>query len=336
MAGKVSFNGNKGRMKAIFITRSDISWYSKNANVYQKPYQLSREYGLTLCVSQKCRVPDEISSRVSRIIRFKNVFEFLSLNRTIRRIEEQNNSSALIFTGFDFPCMWVGWRLKRKTGAKWTVFCWDPPSLSHRDRFPLLRQIIDLVFRWFLRRCDRIVLNIHPGLLDEIGYKPREGQLECRMQDAFDGLDPAPIANPDSFEHDFGVLSNWTEAKGAELMAEVMRQMPDKTCLWIGDPPQSKNQTTEQSSISFAGRLGQEEAFEKLRKCRVLVAPYLNVPSLKWNYVLKLFEYLKLGRPILASDNPGNAAVAQKYPGRIILFQSGLAEDFVRKARTVL
>ena len=336
MVGKVSFNGIKGRMRAIFITRSDISWYSKNANVYQKSYQLSCEYDLTLCVSQKCGVPGEISSRVSRIVRFKNIFDFLFPNRATRIIEKSINASALIFTGFDFPCMWVGWRLKRKMGSKWTVFCWDPPSLSHRDRFPLLRWMIDFLFRWFLRRCDRLVLNVHPGLLDEIGYKPREGQLECRMQDAFEGLVPAPIADSDSFEYDFGVLSNWKVAKGAELMAEVMRCMPDKTCLWIGDPPPSKNQTTEQSSISFAGRLGQEEAFEKLRKCRVLVAPYLNVPSLKWNYVLKLFEYLKLGRPILASDNPGNAAVAQKYPGRIILFQSGLVEDFVRKARTVL
>lgn len=314
--------------RAIFITRSDIGWYSKNANVYQKPYRLSREYDLTLWVNNACHVPDEIASKC-RVRRFAVLGDVLDCEKT-------SQLKFSIFTGFDFPCMWVALKLKRLTGMKWTVFCWDPPSLSHRDRFPLLRWMIDLVFRWFLRRCDRLVLNIHPGLLDEIGYKPRVGQLECRMQDAFEGLTPAPIADSDSFEYDFGVLCNWKAAKGAELMAEVMRRMPGKTCLWIGDPPNQKIQTAKHSNISFAGRLNQEEAFEKLRKCRVLVAPYLNVPSLKWNYVLKLFEYLKLGRPILASDNPGNAAVALKYPGRIILFQSGLAEDFVRKARTVL
>lgn len=314
--------------RAIFITRSDISWYSRNANVYQKPYRLSREYDLTLWVNNACRVPVEIASKcqVRRFAVLNDVLEY----------EKTSQPRFTIYTGFDFPCMWLALKLKRLTRMKWTVFCWDPPSLSHRDKFPLLRWIIDLVFRWFLRRCDKLVLNIHPGLLDEIGYKPREGQLECRMQDAFDGLVPAPIADMDSFDYDFGVLSNWTVAKGAELMAEVMRQMPDKTCLWIGDPPNPNIQTAERSNISFAGRLNQEEAFEQLRKCRVLVALYLNVPSLKWNYVLKLFEYLKLGRPILASDNPGNAAVALKYPGRITLFKSGSAEDFVRKARTVL
>ncbi len=155
------------------------------------------------------------------------------------------------------------------------------------------------------------------------------------MQDAFDGLVPAPIANPDSFEYDFGVLSNWTVAKGAGLMTEVMRQMPGKTCLWVGDPPNSNIQTFEDSNISFAGRLDQEKAFEKLKKCRVLVAPYLNVPSLKWNYVLKLFEYLQLGRPILASDNPGNAEVAKRFAGRVTLFRSGDAIDYLKKCMEI-
>ena len=262
------------KSRAIFITRSDISRCSRNANVYQKPYSLSREYDLTLCVSQNCRVPDEISSKVSRIVRYGSVFGFLSLNRTIRTIEKSNNSPALIFTGFDFPCMWVGWRLKRKTGAKWTVFCWDPPALSHRDRLPPLRWAIDFVFRWFARRCDRLVLNIHPGLLDEIGYEPREGQLECRMQDAFDGLVPAPIAKSDSFDYDFGVLSNWTLAKGSGLMTEVMRQMPDKTCLWVGDPPNSNIRTFKHSiialrwSIAGAGRrISRSRCTSTSRRC---------------------------------------------------------------------
>lgn len=309
------------REKAIFITRSDISWYSKNANVYQKPCWLSREYDLTLWVTENCRVPEEIAASC-RLCRF-------------RSLRDVTSNGELLFTGFDFPCMWVGWRLKRKTGAKWTVFCWDPPSLSHRDGCPPLRWVIDLVFRWFLRRCDKLVLNIHPGLLDEIGYKPRAGQLECRMQDAFDGLVPSPITTTGTFDYDFGVLSNWTVAKGAELMAKVMRQIPDKTCLWIGDPPSPNIQEFEHLNISFAGKLNQKEAFEKLRKCRVLVAPYLNVPSLKWNYVLKLFEYLQLGRPILASDNPGNAAVADRFPGRIVLFKAGDASDFISKYNAI-
>lgn len=236
-----------------------------------------------------------------------------------------------IWTGFDFPCMWYAWRARAK--SEWTLFLWDPPSLSHRDRFPPLRWAIDLVFRWFARRCDRLVLNIHPGLLGEIGFGDevieawrRKGKLVLRMQDAFDDLQ-LPELTDDSdvaFDYDFGVLSNWSVAKGGPLLAEALAHMPGVSCLWIGDPP-----ADGVASVEFAGRLPQADAFARLRRCRVLVAPYLGVRSLKWNYVLKLFEYLQLGRPIIASDNPGNAEVAAKYPGRIKLFKSGDWVDFM-------
>ena len=102
--------------------------------------------------------------------------------------------------------------------------------------------------------------------------------------------------------------------------------------MWIGDAP--SGQVSDQ--IDFVGRLPQKEAFERLKKCRVLLAPYLPVRSLKWNYVLKLFEYLQLGRPVTASDNPGNVEVARRYCGRITLFKSGNVNDLIEKMQSLL
>ena len=317
--------------RAIYITRCDIGWYSKNANAYRKPLEVAAKHETTLYVSESCRVPKEIEEKCASVVRFRKVWDVLMpRSKEVEDVEADKKTlcslrlcaSALnIFTGFDFPCMLVGWLLKRKYGCQWTVFLWDPPSLSHRDCFPPLRWAIDFVFRFFAKRCDKLVLNIHPGLLDEIGYVPRNGQVELRMQDAWEGVDlgEVEIGSRSVCEYDFGVLSNWSRAKGGPLVAEALRRMPGKTCFWIGDAPSGK--VCDQ--IEFAGRLPQKEAFERLKKCRILVAPYLPVRSLKWNYVLKLFEYLQLGRPILASDNPGNVAVSERYPGRISLFASG-------------
>lgn len=299
-------------------------------------------------------MPPEIAEKCEEIVRFNGLRgllceAFLTQRHKDTETQRENKFSeplnlcasvlkmtknVELFTGFDFPCMFKAWRLKRRLGCQWTVFLWDPPSLSHRDGFPPLRWAIDAAFRFFAKRCDKLVLNIHPGLLDEIGYKPRDGQVELRMQDAFEG---SPFFNTETqrhrdaerFEYDFGVLSNWSREKGGFLVADALKQMPGKKCLWIGDP--APRNVSDQ--IDFVGRLPQDEAFKRLKKCRVLLAPYLPVRSLKWNYVLKLFEYLQLGRPIIASDNPGNVAVAKRVIGRIQLFESGKVESLVKEMR---
>lgn len=320
-------------MKAVYINRSDIGWYSRNANVYRKAMEVVTKYEATLCLCRECSVPPEIECKARRIVRFDSVLELLR-NEAVDLIGPDEVS---IFTGFDFPCMRVALALKNKYNCHWTVFCWDPPSLNHRDRFPPLRWAIDYAFRHYVSRCDHLVLNIHPGLLNEIGFSSDEikqwktsGKLELRMQDAFDDLTLPPIQSCDEgdYEYDIGVLSNWSSAKGGLLLKEAMNVMPGKKCLWIGDRPSG---SIECPQIIFTGRLEQHEAFDRLGRCRLLLAPYLPVKSLKWNYVLKLFEYLQIGCRILASDNPGNVAVAERFPGRIELFRSGDVDDLVRK-----
>ena len=319
-------NADMKVVSPIYITRSDIGWYSCNANAYRKPLEVVSRGNATLCVDRRCRVPQEIADKASGIVRFDGLLGLLGLDVSFEGTDVE------VFTGFDFPCMFKAWKLKRKLGCRWTVFLWDPPCLSYRDAFPPIRWTVDALFRFFAKRCDRLVLNIHPGLLNEIGYVPRDGQLELRMQDAFEGVDFNCGKEDVDSEWDFGVLANWSKAKGGDLVERALRALPGRRCLWIGESPDNR----QRRQIEFAGHLPQEEAFAKLRKCRVLVVPYLPTRALKWNYPLKLFEYLSIGRPIIASDNPGNVSVANRYTGRITLFKSGDADDMVAKARDLI
>ncbi len=314
--------------RAVYITRSNLSasWITPHANVYLKPLEVVSSYKTTLCVPADSQVPDSIAVRCSRIVYYHS---FGSLFHLLERIVDKD---TVLFTGFDFPCLFLARQLKHRKGCAWTMFLWDPPSLGYRDHYRWLRRLIDWMWRRLALSADRIVLNIHPGLLEEIGYHPSPGQVELRMQDAFRDLCPTKIENSPCLRYDIGVLSNWTWAKGGPLVSEALRRMGGVSCLWIGNPPSVK----VSEAVTFAGRLTQQEAFARLRECRALLVPYLSVPSLKWNYPLKLFEYLQLGRPIVASDNPGVVAVANRHPGTIRLFRSGCVESLCEALRETI
>ena len=323
--------------KAVYITRENIAQHSKSANEYCKALEVVSNYEATLCVSEECRIPPEIETKAARIVRFNRVSDLLKAKRS----ELSLTPDVRLFSRYDFPCLFAALKLKRESGCPWTVFCWDPPCMTRRDKSFWARLVIDALFRFLIRKCDHLVLNIHPGLLREMGFSKRElderisrGWLELRMQDAFVDLTPEtlpPIESGDG-DYDVGVLSGWMEKKGGLLVVAALRELPRLKCLWIGTKPREYVACPQ---IEFTGNLPQEEAFARLRKCRVLLVPYLPVRSLKWNYVLKIFEYLRLGRLVLASDNPGNVSVSEKFPGRVVSFKSGDSADLAQKLRTL-
>ena len=324
-------------MKAVYIT-GDLVCFSKTATEYRKALSVVSNYEATLWVNEPARIPPEIESRAVRIVRFPRLLDLPRLVRE-RPSEFELTPDVRLFSGFDIPVLFVASRLKRQTGCPWTVFCWDPPCMTRRDKSFWARLAVDFVFRHLVRQCDHLVLNIHPGLLREMGFSQKElddrvrrGWLELQMQDAFVDMTPEtlpPIQDGDA-EYDVGVLCDWMVKKGGPLVVSALRELPGVTCLWVGTKPKEDVACPQ---IVFAGGMRQEEAFARLRRCRVLLVPYLPVRSLKWNYVLKIFEYLRLGRIVLASDNSGNMAVAEKFPGRIVSFRSGDATDLARHLR---
>ena len=120
-----------------------------------------------------------------------------------------------------------------------------------RERL-LLRQTVDPFHREAQNPpCRRLVLNIHPGLLEEVGLSRKEterwskdGKLELRMQDAFDDLIPATITNGGSFDADIGILSAETPDKGSRPVAEAGRRGITSTAspsVWTRDRPRFRS-----------------------------------------------------------------------------------------------
>lgn len=257
-----------------------------------------------------------------------------------------------VASGFDIPCLLLGALFRRCLSARWWVFCWDPPALTWRDRrgrlVRLTVSLIDAVFRIAVRHADRLVLNIHPGLLSEIAYEPPRGQLVLALNGAMPETAHSEWQSQFGESWTIGILSRGTTEKGFRLVVEAFLELaltrPRLAVRWIGEIPDAQMKWLRtrfaacgvpEGRFELVGPLRQDKAFCELSKCGILLMPYLDVPSLRWNYPLKLAEYFQLGRCVVAADMPGaRAYVADQENGR--LFRAGSADDLRRVLEELL
>jgi glycosyltransferase involved in cell wall biosynthesis len=343
-------------MKVIYITRSDISWYSRNANAYQKPLMLSEAFELTLVCPEGTKVPEVIAEKcrvikvacgevrsgwsAMKVARFMKgawmaVFCYCKKGQKKKGGGVEGGQEPMVATGFDFPCLMLGWWAKRRRGSRWGVFCWDPPALSWRDKVGVLARGVvmgvDWLFKRLVRDADRLVLNIHPGLLNEIGYAPRAGQVIRMVNGVEDWC--CCKQEPEGKQNRIGIVANATEEKGLQLILDAFRRLkakvPQLMLTWIGDKPDARWMGQVPDGVEFTGRLEHDQALEKLRSCGIAIHAYLNVPSLRWNYPLKVLEYMALGKTIVAADLPGVRDLIQDGVNGL-LFKPGDVDDLCR------
>ena len=100
--------------------------------------------------------------------------------------------------------------------------------------------------------------------------------------------------------------------KGADVVIEALAQVPGARGLVIGGHPQDAADRARLSSlarhrglaerVTFTGLVPPADVLERLRGADVLVLPLCDMPHTRYDSPMKLFEYLAVGRPIVASD----------------------------------
>lgn len=302
-----------GRVRATYATRAGLSYWTPNHAPVQNALFAAENTNLELHVDvgrprADYIVPPRIADRCAVFYHRSCVGLALSTLRSARR-------TRLIFTGFDYPCMILGWLASKLFSCRWICFVWDPPVLWLRDAHPRLRRLVDFFFKRLASTADKIVLQIHPGLLrKEMAYcPPRADQVvESSNGLAVDcGESSSFRASPKTVVR-LGVLASATKAKGFDFLSKACAALPGVTMDWIG-----------------AGEfVSQPEAYRRLAEADILVYPYLDVPSVRWNYALKLYEYAAFGKPIVCADLPGARHVLSEVSG-VFYFTPGDATSFV-------
>jgi glycosyltransferase involved in cell wall biosynthesis len=188
--------------------------------------------------------------------------------------------------------------------------------------------------------------TITGGLADELrqrfGPRPATAVVPdgARLRDvrpwSFPAVDAAPVVGY------AGHLYPW---KGVDLLIDALAALPGVRGLIVGGHPAEPDgarlrERAEHlglaSRVEFAGMVAPHEVSGRLEAADVLVLPNPDTPvSARYTSPLKLFEYLALGRPIVASDLPAFREVLADRQNAI-LFEPGSARALARAVRLVL
>ena len=163
----------------------------------------------------------------------------------------------------------------------------------------------------------RSIVCISQALADKLVEDwPEADGLVFVAHDAADpGPSPPPRASPPKRPL-LGYAGHLYPGKGIEMIAALAERRSDWDFLVLGGQPEDIARWSESTSglgnVEFAGMVPHARVPELLGAADILLAPYGRnvivsdgrIEVAKWMSPLKLFEYMALAKPIVASDLP--------------------------------
>jgi glycosyltransferase involved in cell wall biosynthesis len=139
-----------------------------------------------------------------------------------------------------------------------------------------------------------------------------------------------------------GHLYPW---KGVDLLLDALGELPGAGALIVGGHPGESDlprlrERAERlglaARVTFTGMVRPCEVAGRLENADVLVLPNpATAVSTRYTSPLKLFEYLAMGRPIVASDLPALREIL-RHGENALLFEAGRSSALAEAIRTVI
>lgn len=331
----------------------DVTTYSPSANAYQKIALVLNVLGGTVFVprGKKNWVPEDFRGhpRVVEVEEGNGVLSRVGLgffglmirHRKLARVWLLAPSNEKSFVN----CLLCALLLR----VRFVFCCWDPPGITVRNRKDWVGRVrcwvMNMLFVACVRRATVLILNLHPGFLG--AWFPESLRGKVRVFPNGTRVDEiGKVEHRDKVVGRIGVNGAFQESKGcwdiAKLFVRLWRKGVARSLVWIGGGACHQavldwivGEGVPREQVIAPGNVPNVEALRLLATCEVALNAYRDVPSWRWNYVLKIPEFFALGIPIVSVGTPGaREYVREGETG--FLFRPGDMDEAFGKFKTLL
>lgn len=325
----------------------DIMCYADCANARQKVRLVGETLGGVIVVPAGRRdlIPPEVKARVLEVpCQSRGIFASVRLVSLLRNkiccwCEEVSNEKSLLRVIV----------LSLFSRVPVVAFCWDPPGMTVRDKSDPISRIrvwvLDLLFCLAVKMSRGCIMNLHPGFLHGwLGnncrgkvYSYPNGTTLLKNRKYAESFKKVPKR--------FVVACRMNKHKGCceiiKFFTELYERDNGVSLIWIGGGEIEKvRQAIAEAGVPIenvimTGALPRDEALKYVATASFGLNIYSDVPSLRWNYVLKAPEFLSFGLPIVTNDLPGICEYAVDGETGVV-FADGDISSGVRKTLELL
>lgn len=294
----------------------------RNSTRYQRAKHLSEKNDLFLFLRKDSQIPKEIASKAKVKRGFISDFFYLLWRmNTVWRMNKDSHFDFLYSSHSPFAIV-EGYLLKL-LGIKWVIDIWDHPELPleiGKGNFlrKLTERIAIALAKKVIRHADLIICAIMPEALKaydidqkkilpitngvELEYVKPEGKKESSVEfKVFYVGYVYKIRGVNTLVKAISKLDNKIPAK-LILAGEIDQE----TEIWLNDFISSYNL---ENVVEITGEIGHEKVLALTEESDVCVFPFPRKKGTEYIYPIKVFEYLAMGKPVVATNLKGVAQI---------------------------
>ncbi len=314
-----------------YSVMGDGMCYADNSNVRQRTRLVGESLGGILIVppNEPWRIPPEAKGRVVEApFAPKNAWQMLRLVRYYRGKVR----------GWHFPVsneqtFFTSMLLSLFSGVPIVLGCWDPPGGTLWDRQNIVarirRPIMICLMNLAIRLSRGMLLVHHPGFWREkcskrtmakIHFFP-DGTTYWKNRSIAEGVRKVPKR--------LALACRVSELKNcwyaADFFVRLWKMDNDVSLVWIGGGLDREvfqymvDHGVPADRLIMPGNLQRDEALPYLATATYGLNLYPDVQYLKWNYLIKLPEFLSLGLPIISNNLPGSVEYVREGETGIVV-----------------